>query len=872
MSRSRIAAGLAAVYLLALAASHWVRWQGREPALPQGLERILVAEPGARQGPSAVALSYRAWGEKRTAAAPVVLLLHGSPGSSGDFATLGPLLAASHRVLAPDLPGFGFSTQSVPDYSIAAHANYMAGLLDRLAIREVHVLGFSMGGGVALELAARHPERVRSVTLLSSIGVQEMELLGDHLLNHGVHGMQLAALWALHEGIPHFGLLDGFPLDVPYARNFYDTDQRPLRGILERLEMPVLIVHGRDDFLVPAVAAREHHRLVPQSELLMLDGSHFMVFGADRRLAGPIDDFIGRVEAGAAADRGAASADRLGAARQPFDPSTIPAAMGVTLAVLLGLIALATLVSEDTTCIATGILVSQGRIGFLAGSAACAVGILVGDLLIYASGRLLGRPASRRAPLKWVLSPPALARGAEWFARRGPAVILSSRFLPGTRVATYFAAGLLKTHFWKFLGYFLLAVVTWTPLLVGLSVWLGERLAGAFGAFERWALPGAVALAVLLSLAWKLVQRLASWSGRRRLLGALRRKLEWEFWPWWLVYLPVYPWIVWLGLRYRSPTLFTAANPGIEAGGFVGESKAAILGALDRRWVARFQKIRANEPVAARLEAAQSFLVSEDLSFPLVVKPDVGQRGSGFTIVRTPDQLEDLLTAIAHDVLIQEFVGGVEMGIFYVRRPSEEHGHIFSLTEKRLLRLEADGVSTVEQLILRDERAMRLAPVHLDKMAGELERVPAAGTEIPLVEMGVHCRGALFTDGARFKTPELERAIDEISHSFEGFFFGRYDLRAPSEEELRRGEDLKVLELNGVTSEATHIYDPANSFADAARVLRRQWQLAFEIGAENRDRGVRPTSLRTLGRLAFEYLSSRRRRNPRVTRQRSGAA
>jgi hypothetical protein len=389
---------------------------------------------------------------------------------------------------------------------------------------------------------------------------------------------------------------------------------------------------------------------------------------------------------------------------------------------------------------------------------------------------------------------------------------------------------------------------------VGLSAWLGDRLGEAFGAFHRWALPGAVALAVLVSLAWKLLRRLSSWGGRRRLLGALRRRLEWEFWPWWLVYLPVYPWIAWLAVRHRSLTLFTAANPGIEAGGFVGESKAEILGALDPRWVARFRKIRADEPAAARLTAACSFLAGENLSFPVVVKPDVGQRGSGFTIVRTPDQLEEALRAATHDLLIQEFVGGVEMGIFYVRRPSENRGHIFSLTRKQLLRLTGDGVSTVEQLILRDERAMRLAPIHLDKMAAQLESVPPAGAEIPLVEMGVHCRGALFLDGSSLVTPELEAAIDEISRSFEGFFFGRYDLRAPSEAAIRRGEGLKVLELNGVTSEATHIYDPANSWFDAARVLRRQWQLAFEIGAENREIGVRPVGLRTLGRLAFHYL------------------
>ncbi|MDH3744127.1 MAG: alpha/beta fold hydrolase [Acidobacteriota bacterium] len=841
-------------YLVTLAVSHAVRWRPSPPVPQPGVSFLNLSPPASGETP--VRVGYRSWGERSTET-PVVAL-HGSPGSSRDFDTLGPHLGVDRLVLAPDLPGFGSSEKTVPDYSIAAHAEATAAMLDRLGIEEVHVLGFSMGGGVALELAARYPERVRSLTLLSSIGVQELELLGNYFLNHGVHGLQLAGLWALHEAVPHFGALDGFPLDVPYARNFYDTDQRPLRGILERLEMPVSIIHGEHDFLVPPAAAREHHRLVPQSELLMLDDGHFMVFRADRDLAAPISGFLERVTTGRATRRATAAPDRLAAAQFPFDATSVPAAAGVTLAVLLGLIAVATLVSEDATCIATGLLVAQGRLGFLAGSAACAFGILVGDLMIYAAGRFLGRPALERRPLKWLVTPRALARGSAWFARRGPAVIVSSRFLPGTRVATYFSAGLLKTSFWKFLVYFLIAVTAWTPLLVGLSGWLGNRLAETFGAFERWALPGAIGLAVAASLFLKLIRRLSSWSGRRKLLGAIRRKLEWEFWPWWLIYLPLFPWILWQGLRHRSLTLFTAANPGINSGGFVGESKAAILGAIDRRWVARFQKIRATDSPATRLETTHEFLEREALELPVVIKPDVGERGSGFSIARTEGELAAAVTEAAHDLLIQELIGGVELGVFYVRRPGDETGRIFSITEKKLLKLTGDGRSTLEELILRDDRAMRLAPIHLDKMAGELERVPAAGEEIPLVDMGVHSRGALFLDGSRFHTPEMEAAIDEISRSFEGFFFGRYDLRAPSHDAFCRGENLKILELNGVTSEATHIYDPSYSYLAAVRVLRGQWELAFEIGAGNRRYGARPVGIRVLSRLIIRFLLNRR--------------
>ena len=115
-------------------------------------------------------------------------------------------------------------------------------------------------------------------------------------------------------------------------------------------------------------------------------------------------------------------------------------------------------------------------------------------------------------------------------------------------------------------------------------------------------------------------------------------------------------------------------------------------------------------------------------------------------------------------------------------------------------------------------------------------------------------------DGGWIKTPELETRIDEISRSFEGFYFGRFDIRTPSVEDFKAGRNFKIVELNGVTSEATHIYDPRNSLMDAYRVLFEQWRLAFEIGAKNRERGVKTSTLRELFRVLADYSSRPRPR------------
>ena len=98
-------------------------------------------------------------------------------------------------------------------------------------------------------------------------------------------------------------------------------------------------------------------------------------------------------------------------------------------------------------------------------------------------------------------------------------------------------------------------------------------------------------------------------------------------------------------------------------------------------------------------------------------------------------------------------------------------------------------------------------------------------------------------------TEAMERAIDSLAQGFAGFYFGRFDIRTISLADFQQGQNFKIVELNGVTSEATSIYDPKNSLFTAYRVLFEQWRIAFEIGAQNRQRGTRPTPLWKLGSL-----------------------
>ena len=239
-----------------------------------------------------------------------------------------------------------------------------------------------------------------------------------------------------------------------------------------------------------------------------------------------------------------------------------------------------------------------------------------------------------------------------------------------------------------------------------------------------------------------------------------------------------------------------------------------------------------------------------------MVKPDVGERGAGVEIVRSEEALRARLAAPGRKLIVQEYVPGEELGVFYHRFPGEERGHIFGITGKRQPVVTGDGRRSLADLVLDDGRLRCQRRVFARTLGAELDRIPAPGERVVLEERGNHCFGCEFRDGAHLETPALAAAIEEVSRSIDGFFFGRYDIRGETMEDIQAGR-FKVIELNGVSSEATNIYDPRNTLLTAYGTLFRQWELAFRIGKANRGSGAKPTgALPLLGRVFRHFRPS----------------
>ena len=299
----------------------------------------------------------------------------------------------------------------------------------------------------------------------------------------------------------------------------------------------------------------------------------------------------------------------------------------------------------------------------------------------------------------------------------------------------------------------------------------------------------------------------------------------------------------------------TAANPTIETGGLCGESKRSILDQVcgaARDILARYASIVTHAiDATADTEAAEAAMVQAGLAYPVVVKPDIGCNGTGVRLVQDQAALARYLAVFPRNagVLLQEFIPeDGEAGLFYIREPGQGRGRISSITLKFPPTVTGDGRSTLRDLVMADPRAGRVAQLYLPRLRDRLQEVPRQGEQVRLVFVGNHCKGSIFRNGIALATEALTDRVERLAHALPNFHFGRIDVRFGSVQALARGEGFRVIEINGVGSEATHVWDPATSLTEAWLAQFHHYGAAFRIAAANRAQGHNPTRLRALWR------------------------
>ena len=227
-----------------------------------------------------------------------------------------------------------------------------------------------------------------------------------------------------------------------------------------------------------------------------------------------------------------------------------------------------------------------------------------------------------------------------------------------------------------------------------------------------------------------------------------------------------------------------------------------------------------------------------ELSFPLIFKPDLGERGWMVRKIGNEKDIEAYLFEIKIDFIIQELVDlPFEFGVFYVRIPNGESGVVNSITAKEFLTVTGDGRKTLQELILEKERARLQWETLQHQYQNRLSEIIPEGKAIELVSIGNHCLGTKFLNANHLITPALNESFNQISKRIKDFYFGRYDLRCASLNDLEKGT-VKILELNGCGAEPAHIYHPGASLREALKVLHTHWRNLYTISSTNHKRGV----------------------------------
>lgn len=321
-----------------------------------------------------------------------------------------------------------------------------------------------------------------------------------------------------------------------------------------------------------------------------------------------------------------------------------------------------------------------------------------------------------------------------------------------------------------------------------------------------------------------------------------------EFWPTWLFYFPMKVYGIYLAIKFRSLTVPTISNPSFDAGGFAGESKSQILDLVPQETQQYFARHKAfDTPIS--VDKALKFINEHNFEYPFVIKPDIGCKGYGIQIAHTPSDVQNYLNDFPDNerIILQDLHDyPYEIGVFYIRHPEQEKGHIFSLTLKYFPHVTGDGRSTLRQLIEKNPRSNELKHKYFPRHKAKLDNILKEGEIFRIAFAGSHTWGTIFKNGSHLITPEMTSLFDKISKSIPEFYFGRYDVRFKRFSDLEDGKNIKIIEINGATAEATHIWDSNTKLLDAYKTLMAQYHHMFEIGYKNKKRGHIPMPLKEI--------------------------
>ena len=315
----------------------------------------------------------------------------------------------------------------------------------------------------------------------------------------------------------------------------------------------------------------------------------------------------------------------------------------------------------------------------------------------------------------------------------------------------------------------------------------------------------------------------------------IHKLTNWEYWPYQVVYLPVYFQYLFYAVRTQSFFYFNASNPTFKNGGFFLESKKEIYDLIPPAYYPKTILIQSNES----LNGIISKIKTENIQLPFIAKPNIGLRGTAVKKINTVDELENYIKKANFEILIQDLIPYEnEIGLFYVKLPNQP-GKITGIVAKEFMILTGNGKNTLRELIQQDLRYLFQLETLEVEYKEQLETVLEIGEVINLVPYGNHCRGTKFVDASFEITSKMTESFNEICQQIDGFHYGRMDIMYKSFEDLAQGKHFQIVEINGAISEPTHMYDPKHSLLFGWKELTRHFHYMYLISKHNKKNGAK---------------------------------
>ncbi len=316
----------------------------------------------------------------------------------------------------------------------------------------------------------------------------------------------------------------------------------------------------------------------------------------------------------------------------------------------------------------------------------------------------------------------------------------------------------------------------------------------------------------------------------------LFRITHWESWAFHIKYIPLIPAWLWYCLRSGSFWFFTPSNPTLTFGGFEGESKREMYDQLPPGSYPRSIYISNNLP----FKEVEQQCSEARFEYPFAVKPDVGMKGFLFRQINNIDEFRQYHEKVPTEYIIQELITyPIEVSVFYYRFPNEQKGTVSGFLKKELMQVTGDGKSTLWELILAYPRVrFRLNEMKL-KHEEKLADIIPDGEVFCLSQALNLSRGGKMVSLAHEIDEKLAKVFDDLSHFSKHFYYGRYDIKCASVEDLKEGKNYSILEFNGSGAEPHHIYGSNNNLLQAYKVILHHWNVLYKISRYNHVKGIR---------------------------------